>query len=329
MKKLSFLIIVLLLGGLLWWQGPLFLASFFSSDKNGKSSRMLGEAVPLFPEELRRSVPLPLPVNTDSLRFALPNAHAAYVIDAASGKVLYANKEHDMRQVASLTKIMTALVLMESGKSLNDIVTVDSDSINRAGTTIGCGNSGSCQHNTLLPGEKVYLRDLLKAMLMNSANDAASLIAKHVSGTEKDFVEEMNRRVKGLGLKETNFCTPNGLEPDGREFECHSSAHDMALIVRQALKYPMLWSIMRETEQTFTSVDGTREHRIFNTNQLLGQYGRMLGAKTGFTPLAGYSVLSVAEENGNQVIVVLLNDPWRWDDIRTVFDWAFASFQWL
>jgi serine-type D-Ala-D-Ala carboxypeptidase (penicillin-binding protein 5/6) len=81
--------------------------------------------------------------------------------------------------------------------------------------------------------------------------------------------------------------------------------------------------------QTFLSVDGTREHHIFNTNQLLGQYSRMLGAKTGFTPLAGYSLLSVGQEGEHQVIAVLLNDPVRWDDIRTVFDWAFSTFRWL
>ena len=91
----------------------------------------------------------------------------------------------------------------------------------------------------------------------------------------------------------------------------------------------VIWDILQMQNQTFTSVDGSREHHIFNTNQLLGQYGRMMGAKTGFTPLAGYSLLSVGKENGHTVIAVLLNDPVRWDDIRSVFDWAFTSFRWL
>jgi D-alanyl-D-alanine carboxypeptidase len=274
-------------------------------------------------------VPQRIPDNAFGVTFALPNAHAAYVMDVTSGTVLYAHNEHQERQIASLTKIMTALLLMESGKSLEDIVVVDSESINRAGTTIGCGGSGSCSHNTLLPGEQVYLRDLLKAMLMNSANDSAVLIAKHVSGSEQEFVILMNKRAGELGLENTHFCTPNGLEPDGRESDCHSSAADISRIVQLTLEYPVIWSIMRMESQTFMSVDGTREHHVFNTNQLLGQYGRMLGAKTGFTPLAGYSLLSVGEENGHRVIAVLLNDPVRWDDIKTVFDWAFTSFRWL
>lgn len=334
MKKRNLLVIaILLLAGLAYWfQQPSF---FWNSFKRPfiLDERPLDASLAL-PIELRAAttVPIPLPSPASALEgvnFALPNAHAAYVMDAISGQALYAHNQDNRRQIASLTKIMTALMLMESGKSLDDVVVVDSESINRAGTTIGCGGSGSCNHNTLLPGEKVYLRDLLKAMLMNSANDAAVLIAKHVSGSESEFVALMNKRAEELELTNTHFCTPNGLEPDGREDACYSSARDVAKMVQLTLKYPVLWEIMRMEDQTFMSVDGSREHHIFNTNQLLGQYGRMLGAKTGFTPLAGYSLLSVGEENGHRVIAVLLNDPVRWDDIKTVFDWAFTSFRWL
>jgi D-alanyl-D-alanine carboxypeptidase len=308
-----------------------FPKSFWSLLKmdSPQSKEELPSALLAVPLEQRTETSVPLPQKLVFDSFALPNAHAAYVVDASSERVLYAARAHEKRQIASLTKIMTALLLMESGKSLSDIIVVDSESINRAGTTIGCGNSGSCSYNTLLPGEEVYLRDLLKAMLMNSANDSAVLIAKHVAGTEKDFVERMNQRAKELGLIDTHFCTPNGLEPDAYETDCYSSAYDVAQIVAVALKYPLLWDIMRMENQTFFSVDGSREHHIFNTNQLLGQYGRMLGAKTGFTPLAGYSLLSVGQEGDHQVIAVLLNDPVRWDDIQTVFDWAFTNFRWL
>ncbi len=330
-RNIFILLILALLAASYWFQQPSFLWSHFTKPFIVDETPL--DAALALPTELRSAttipVPLHVPENPFGVNFALPNAHAAYVMDATSGSVLYAHNEHAERQIASLTKIMTALLLMESGKDLDDVVTVDSESINRAGTTIGCGGSGSCNHNTLIPGEQVYLRDLLKAMLMNSANDAAVLIAKHVSGTEQEFVALMNERAGEIGLENTHFCTPNGLEPDGRESECYSSAADVSKMVHLTLEYPELWNIMRMESQTFMSVDGTREHRIFNTNQLLGQYGRMLGAKTGFTPLAGYSLLSVGEENGHQVIVVLLNDPVRWDDIKTVFDWAFTSFRWL
>lgn len=332
MKKIIFIFFVLL-GGFLsyWFQKPAVFWAYFSEPFT-LDDKPLDAALAL-PLELRSSATIPVPQkipdNPFGVNFALPNAHAAYIMDVTSGSVLYAHNEHQERQIASLTKIMTALLLMESGKSLDDIVVVDSESINRAGTTIGCGGSGSCNYNTLIPGEKVYLRDLLKAMLMNSANDAAVLIAKHVSGNEQEFVHHMNKRAEELGLENTHFCTPNGLEPDGRESGCYSSAADVSKMVQLTLEYPVIWNIMRMESQTFTSVDGTREHHIFNTNQLLGQYGRMIGAKTGFTPLAGYSLLSVGEEDGHRVIAVLLNDPVRWEDIKTVFDWAFTSFRWL
>ncbi len=332
MKRIIFIFFVLLGGFLSYWsQKPAAFWAYFAQPFTIDDKPL--DAALALPLELRTSATIPVPQkipdNPFGVNFALPNAHAAYIMDVTSGSVLYAHNEHQERQIASLTKIMTALLLMESGKSLDDIIVVDSESINRAGTTIGCGGSGSCNYNTLLPGEKVYLRDLLKAMLMNSANDAAVLIAKHVSGNEQEFVHHMNKRAEELGLENTHFCTPNGLEPDGRESGCYSSAADVSKMVQLTLEYPVIWNIMRMESQTFTSVDGTREHHIFNTNQLLGQYGRMIGAKTGFTPLAGYSLLSVGEEDGHQVIAVLLNDPVRWDDIKTVFDWAFTSFRWL
>lgn len=333
MRKRNIFILLLATATLFsyWFQKPAFLWAHFTKPFILEEKPL--DAAMALPVEIRNSTTIPVPYriadNPFGVSFALPNAHAAFVMDATSGETLYAHNENNRRQIASLTKIMTALLLMESGKSLDDVVVIDSESINRAGTTIGCGGSGSCNHNTLIPGERVYLRDLLKAMLMNSANDAAVLIAKHVAGSEQDFVTLMNARVQELGLENTHFCTPNGLEPDGRESDCYSSARDVSKMVQLTLKYPAVWNIMRMESQTFTSVDGTREHNIFNTNQLLGQYGRMLGAKTGFTPLAGYSLLSVGEENGHQVIAVLLNDPVRWDDIKTVFDWAFTSFRWL
>lgn len=332
MKRRNFFLLFLLaVSVFIWIQKPAFLWKYFTKPFVLDETPLYAAlAIPL-EERDQAIIPIPLKISNVAFgtTFALPNAHAAFVMDATSGEALFAQNENQRRQIASLTKIMTALMLMESGKSLDDIVIVDSESINRAGTTIGCGGSGSCNHNTLIPGEKVYLRDLLKSMLMNSANDAAVLIAKHVSGTEQDFVARMNQRAKEFGLENTQFCTPNGLEPDGKEENCYSSASDVSKMVQLTLKYPVIWEILQMESQTFTSVDGAREHHIFNTNQLLGQYGRMLGAKTGFTPLAGYSLLSVGKENDHTVIAVLLNDPVRWDDIRTVFDWAFTSFRWL
>lgn len=259
----------------------------------------------------------------------LSQAHAAYVVDAASGQKLAGHDEHERRQIASLTKIMTALLVMESGISLSEVVVVDEESLQRDGTLVGCPSSTNCVGQRLVVGERITVDSLLHAMLMNSANDSAVLLAKKVSGgSEQEFVRLMNQRVETLGLTDTHFCTANGLEPDGREEECYSSAYDVAQIVRKALSYPHLWDIMRTGPITIQSVDGRYTHEIYSTNQLRDQYVPLLGAKTGFTPAAGQSLLAAAQVDGHVVVGVLLDDPFRFEDMKSVFGWSFRVFEW-
>lgn len=262
---------------------------------------------------------------------SVPTAHAAVILDAETGRELYSQNAHQKRQVASLTKLFTALIVVEQIPDLDTLVTIDEDMIFVDGTKVGCPRSGFCNSMRLRIGEQLTVEDLLKAALMNSANDAATALGKHVGGTVSGFADMMNKRAKALGLTDSHFCTPSGLEIDGQETECYSSAADMAKIAEASLAHPVLWDIMQLKETIIASHDGTLQHELFNTNQLLGNMPNLLGTKTGFTPLAGYSLLAVAHHpnGGHPVIAVVLNDPYRWESIQSMFSWSFQAYDWI
>ena len=265
-----------------------------------------------------------------SPRLTIVSAHASIIMDAGSGKILYERNAHQRRQIASLTKLFTATLVMERIANLDELVTIDEEAVYSEGTRVGCPRSGFCNGVRLKVGEQLTVRDLLKAALMNSANDAAVALGKHMGKTEAGFARIMNARAAELGLKDSHFCTASGLEPDGREHECYSSASDVAKIAVHALTFPELWEIMRYEKQFITSRDGQYTHEIFNTDQLLGQFPNLLGTKTGFTPLAGYSLLAVATDQSqdHKVVAVVLDDQSRWQSIRSMFDWSFQAFAW-
>lgn len=261
---------------------------------------------------------------------SLPSAHASVVMDAESGIVLQEKNSHEERQIASLTKLMTATLVVERIQNLDELVKIDEEMITVEGTRVGCPRTGFCNGVRLHVGEEISVRSLLMAMLMNSANDAAQSLAKHTAGSIDSFVELMNARARALGLLDTHFCTPSGLEPEGRESSCYSSAFDIARIASQALKYDIIWELARTPGTTIVSRDGKYSHDIFNTDVLLGEDSQLIGTKTGFTPLAGYSLLAISFDPDRQhkVVSVVLNDPERWTSIKKMFSWAFQSHYW-
>lgn len=261
---------------------------------------------------------------------AVPNAHASVVLDVDSGKILSAANADDQRQIASLTKMMTTLMVVERVKNLDEPVTIPEDAVYADGTRVGCPRSGYCPGNRFKVGEQVTVYNLLKAALMNSANDAAISLGEHLGGSQEGFAKMMNARAKELGLEHTHFCTPSGLEPDGHESECYSSAADVARIASEALKHDVLWQIMRLPDATITSCDGTQSHNIFNTDKIIGQVPDLIGTKTGFTPLAGYSLMAAAYDpsHKHRVVAVVLDDSQRWQDIQTMLHWAVTNHTW-
>lgn len=257
-------------------------------------------------------------------------AGSSVVIDVNSGTILHYNDGRKRTQIASLTKMMTAILAMENIKDLNEEITLTKECLNVVGTIVGCPTSVLCNANRMYAGEKVKAIDLLKAMLMNSANDAATALGGHIAGSPKKFVTMMNEKAKDMGLKDTRFCTPSGLEIDGQEDQCYSSAYDIARIAAYSLRHKTIWEIMRIPEGRFYSTDGKYMHELKNTDILLEDIPNCLGGKTGFTPMAGKSLLLGATDGSreNEIIAVVLNDENRWEDMRTLVDWAFKSYTW-
>ena len=289
------------------------------------------DSLPILPENHSLSVLFQPVLRSYAAHLSVPTAHASIIMDAETGKILFANNERDHRQIASLTKLLTALITVEQISDLDALVVIDEEEIYAEGTRVGCPRSGYCPGVRFQVGEKVSVRDLLQAALMQSANDAAIALGKNLGGTQAGFAKIMNERAKELGMTDSHFCTPSGLEIDGEENNCYSSAHDIALVAAEALKYPEIWKIMTTKKATITSSDGLRSHDLFNTDELIGAMPNLIGTKTGFTPLAGYSLLAVANDPTglHPVIAVVLNDPYRWESIRSMFDWSFSSFDWI
>lgn len=257
-------------------------------------------------------------------------AGSSVAIDVDSGTLLHYDNGRNRTQIASLTKLMTAVLTVENVRNLEEVTTITPEGLYLAGTVVGCPRTGFCPSNRMYVGEKVKVVDLLKATLMNSANDAAASLAIYIAGSEKNFVNMMNEKAKQLGLKDTNFCTASGLEIDGKEDQCYSSAYDIARIAAYSLQYDEIWDIMRIPEGRFYSQDGKYMHELKNTDLLLDTLPNCIGGKTGFTPLAGKSLLLGATDPGekHRIIAVILNDENRWEDMRALTNWVFDNYKW-
>ena len=283
----------------------------------------------LFPlDEARKSESVP--VRKASFHEIKIWSHASVAIDVKSGTILHYDQGRKKMQIASLTKIMTAVLTLENVKNLNEPVTITPAMLRVDGTKVGCPTSVYCNDTRLKVGEKISVKSLLKAMLLDSANDAATALGIYVGGSADKFVNMMNAKAKKLGLKDTHFCTPSGLEIDGHEKRCYSSAYDVARIAVYSLKYNLIWDIMKLSKATVSSVNGKYTHHLRNTDRLLKEMPNCLGGKTGFTPLAGRSLMlgAVSPNGKHPIIAVILNDPKRWEDMKKLVNWVFNNYQW-
>ncbi|HPE16032.1 MAG TPA: D-alanyl-D-alanine carboxypeptidase family protein, partial [Oscillospiraceae bacterium] len=229
------------------------------------------------------------------------SAKSAILVDAASGRVLFAQDVDTRRPVASTTKFMTCLLALEHA-SLDETVTVSA----RA-----AGTEGSSMY--LKAGEELTMEALLYGLMLASGNDAAEAVAEHVSGSQDAFVALMNEKAAALGMKNTHFTDPSGLSEDA-----YSTASDMSLLVMAALRNKELCKII----STKTISVGTRD--LTNHNKLLWSEGGFFGGKTGYTKQAGRCLVSCAEQNGQRLVVVTLNDPNDWSDHAALQAYGFA-----
>ncbi len=287
------------------------------------------EKYSLFPVDSAMASGL-VPIRKDGVPDLKLWAGSSVAIDADSGTIIHYSDGRKRTQIASLTKMMTAILAMENIKDLNDEVTITKEALHVDGTVVGCPTSVFCNGNRMYVGEKVSAMDLMKVMLMNSANDSATALGVHMAGSADKFVDMMNAKAQLLGLKDTHFCTPSGLEIDGQEDQCYSTAYDIARISAYSLKYDTIWDIMKIPEGKFYSCDGKYVHELKNTDMLLSTLPNCIGGKTGFTPLAGKSLMLGAEDptGKHRIIAVILNDEQRWEDMKTLANWVFNNYTW-
>ena len=255
---------------------------------------------------------------TTSARAVEVSARSALLMEKETGEILYVKNEHEKLEPASVTKVMTLLLVMEAidaGQlSPDDIVT---------GSAHACSMGGS--QIWLKEGEKLSVRDMLKAVCVVSANDCAVALGEAVAGSEDAFVEQMNRRAKELGMNDTTFHNATGLPADGHL----TSAHDIAIMSRELIRshpeireYTTIWMD--------TLRDGASE--LVNTNKLIRHYDGATGLKTGSTSTAQYCISATAERNGMELIAVVMKSPTadqRVADARTLLDHGFAGYSLL
>lgn len=230
----------------------------------------------------------------------------------AEGRMLWGRMPDKRRPMASITKIMTAVVALEHSKT-SDVVTVP-----RMAIKVGESSAG------LVAGERLSVRELLEATLVKSGNDAAAALAIHVAGSEEEFVRMMNAKAEELGLADTSFKNPHGLDASGH----YTTAEDLGVLARYAMSKPVFRDIAKRSVVTIGK--GKRRRVLHSTDTLLGVYQGAVGIKTGHTDGAGYSIVSAAERRGVLLYAVVLgtsSDGQRFIDAKALLDWGFAHYR--
>ncbi len=238
------------------------------------------------------------------------NAEAAALIDVSSGRILYSNNGDKPLRIASLTKIMTAIVAIEAG-SLSDKVKVSLRAYGVEGSSI-----------YLHSGEEMNLHHMLYGLMLRSGNDAATAIAEHIGGSLEGFILMMNEKAEQLGMTNSHFMNPHGLDAK----EHYSSANDMAVLTAYALQNPIFREIVKTPSITVPNPYEKWDHRWRNKNKMLHLYEGADGVKTGFTKLSNRTLVSSATRGGQQLAAVTLNDGDDWADHARLLDFGFRNY---
>jgi D-alanyl-D-alanine carboxypeptidase len=243
-------------------------------------------------------------------------AEAWALVDEESGLYLAGENPDEQLPIGSVTKIMTALVVLEEGVDLDEEVTISEEAESYVGTTYS--NVG------LILGERVSVRELLAATLIPSGTDAAYALAEHVGdGSVGNFIEMMNDETSAMGLEDTNFETPAGLDTNGN----YSSARDLAVMTRVALQYPLFAELVDTADATISTQN--REIEFSNTNQLLTTYPPATGVKTGTTPQAGANLAASAEANDESYISIVIgaeDSEQRFRASEALLEYGFTNY---
>ena len=239
------------------------------------------------------------------------SAKSAILICADSGATVWSKNEFEPLPMASTTKIMTSLLALEHAAAHgNKEVEITREMIQVEGTSMG-----------LMQGDIVTLEALAKGMLLCSGNDAANAAAIAVSGETKEFINLMNEKSRLIGMKDTKFSTPSGLDKDNH----HSTAYDMAVLGAYAMENEAFAKIVSQKSMQVKFINPSKTVNIKNHNKLLRLYEYCIGIKTGFTKLAGRCLVSCAQKNGVRLVCVTLNAPNDWDDHISLYNYGFEN----
>lgn len=246
------------------------------------------------------------------------SAQSAVVLTADTGAVLFEKDGHTPRPVASTTKIMTALLALEAAQEQGDpLVDITQEMVAVEGSSMG-----------LQAGDSISLTGLAAGMLLASGNDAANAAALYLDGSLESFAARMNQRAAALGMEDTHFVTPSGLDGEDAQGLGHlSTAYDMALLARAALEDQAFRQLCSSPSLAVEFAEPVKRVTYTNHNKLLTQYQGCVGVKTGFTKEAGRCLVSAAERDGALLIAVTLNAPNDWQDHTALLDYGFSQVE--
>jgi len=251
-------------------------------------------------------------LTTSSASFAVStSAESAMLIEADSGDVIYQKDADTRRGPASTTKIMTAIIAIERCP-LDKVVTVAPEAAGVEGSSV-----------YLYAGERITMESLLYALMLQSANDAAAAIAYEVAGGIDEFAALMNEKAAELGLKDTHFANPHGLDDEDH----YTTARELAMIARYALGNETFKEIVSTKKKSIPMHNGEATRVLINHNRLLRTYDDIIGVKTGFTKKTGRTLVSAAERDGVTLIAVTLSDGDDWRDHRAMLDYGFEMYE--
>ncbi|HWL91736.1 MAG TPA: D-alanyl-D-alanine carboxypeptidase family protein [Actinomycetota bacterium] len=257
-----------------------------------------------------------LSVPADPITSPRVDTSSAILVDLAEGQVLYQRSPQRPQPVASLTKLMTALLVLEEEERLDRTISI------HPGAVFGRNDYGGGSTLGLRSGERVSLRGLLAGLLLGSANDAAEALAIEVAGSVSAFVQDMNGRAKSLGMSRTRFASPHGLDDRGR-----SSSADLMLLLRAGLRHPTFRDMIARKLEVVRS-DSARPRRIQNRNVMLWLYPGASGVKTGFTVASGFCLIATARRGDRQLAVVVLGGRDEvFSDAAALLNHGFAAYE--
>lgn len=252
-------------------------------------------------------------------------AKSAVLLDGDSGRILYEKNGHEAMANASTTKILTCILALENC-DLSSQVTVSANAASQPKVHLG-----------MREGQTFYLKDLLYGLMLESFNDCAVAIAEFIAGDTKGFADMMNAKAKEIGCEDSHFITPNGLDAKDDESFHHTTASDLAKIMRYCIKISPktaeFLEITRTGQYSFSDVEGNSSYSCYNHNAFLQMMDGALSGKTGFTGTAGYCYVGAVERDGRTYIVALLacgwpnNKNYKWSDTKKLMNYGLESFQ--